>query len=328
MDKEKYKDVKSILDIPREDRIKFIENTISSDSYYTEETGDFHVISLNANEVIERFFKYNKSSPLIIKGQDKIYFEPDADLLSRNSYVAAQAKYATHFVTGSPPDGSRRFYDSSKVSLIPRIIDAVQNPDRRLKQHKKESIIYVKQIKTKKYCCSIFRIELYQDGDLRAVTAFYSDEKYIKTKEAFNFWSNAPFQIFTEKSPSDETASRLSGDTDISRAQDKDTNNNDTNKDNDKKMHMGGKIKNLIEFIEKKGKVIWEYQVDESAHHGSGSAIMYDYNGRAYEIVTWNKNAEQHRVGEKTIAIEEKKVSRGEAVKQFFDNINWLITGE
>jgi hypothetical protein len=142
---------------------------------------------------------------------------------------------------------------------------------------------------------------------------------YIKTKKASNFWSDAPFSNLTEQPPAGKVISGLSGDTDVSRTQDKDKDNNDVD---GKNLGKGGSVENLIKIVEKSGKIRQEYQIEESAYKGSGSAIMYDYNGRTYEIVTWNDDAQEHKAGEKTIAIGEIKKNG------LLEGIDWLITGK
>lgn len=71
----------------------------------------------------------------------------------------------------------------------------------------------------------------------------------------------------------------------------------------------GGKIsqkeleKNTtIAKIEDEGKELRNYSVDESEDTmNAGDAYIYEYKGRKYQIITWNKNAKEHEIGEKTI---------------------------
>lgn len=61
-------------------------------------------------------------------------------------------------------------------------------------------------------------------------------------------------------------------------------------------------LENLIDIIEEKGVIIDEYPVDESQEIiNAGDAVVYEYNGRKYEIITWNEEAVKHRQGDKEI---------------------------
>jgi len=327
---EKYKDEKNILDIPKEDRILFIEEILINDPYFTDDKGHYGVIAEKANQLIESFFEYSKENPIMTEWGDRIFFEPNLKSLKEKSYVIAQAKYAVHFVTKSSHDDKKRYYERSKTLVLPFLLDALINPDEVLNQKDKHgSTIYVKEIKSKRYCCSVLRAEFNEDGSLRAITAYYtSKKKSIESKKASGFWSNAFYGSRIKKSPPDIATSGLSGDTDIPRAQqDKDTDNSESG---NTKMMRGGKaenIENLIKNVERYGKIRWKYQVEETEYKGSGSAIMYDWDGKAYEIVTWNKGSIEHRPFSKTIAIETspKKLT---SVRKILNGINWLITGE
>jgi hypothetical protein len=71
--------------------------------------------------------------------------------------------------------------------------------------------------------------------------------------------------------------------------------------------------KSLIEEIEKYGKELYEYAVEE--YHNTlngkaiyekelaGTAIVYEYAGKQYEIITWNENSKEHEEGEKSIKV-------------------------
>ena len=87
---EKYKNVKSILDIPRDERIIFIAEAIEKDPFYTERKGSYILIAEKANEIIDKFFHIDKENPIYVKG-DVVYFEPDKRMIARDGYVVAQA---------------------------------------------------------------------------------------------------------------------------------------------------------------------------------------------------------------------------------------------
>jgi len=73
--------------------------------------------------------------------------------------------------------------------------------------------------------------------------------------------------------------------------------------------------KSLIEEIEKYGKELYEYSVEEYQHpldgdthtiyekELAGVAIVYEYAGNQYEITTWNENSKEHEEGKKTIKV-------------------------
>lgn len=328
---EKYKDVSTILEIPKEDRILFIEEAIAADTYYTEEKGSYNLMAVAGNEIIEKYFHINKNNPHSVKGE-LIYFEPDNRTIKRDGYVAAQAKYGVHFITHKSGDGKRRFYAGHKNSASKYILEVITNPIERVVQTKghgrQEGIVYIAKIEIDNYCCMILRIEVSNTGRLEIVTVYPEQTKEdIEKKKASGVWSDAPFGNFTEPLSSGGVATRRSDNPIISRAQYKDNNNLESD---NKKLKNGGdaeNIENLIKIVEKLGKIRWKYQVEESAYNGSGSGVMYDYNGRAYEIVTWNKDAEQHEAGEKTIAIGEKKIVKRNLLERLFGGIDWLITG-
>jgi hypothetical protein len=71
-------------------------------------------------------------------------------------------------------------------------------------------------------------------------------------------------------------------------------------------------MKKLIEEVEKYGKELYEYSVEEYQHpldgehtiyekEWAGTAIVYEYADKNYEIITWNENSRNHEEGEKTI---------------------------
>ena len=73
-------------------------------------------------------------------------------------------------------------------------------------------------------------------------------------------------------------------------------------------MEKGGKagkkkLENMISEIESDGEVIEEYPVDDGYISNAGDAVEYRYEGKHYEIITWNDRAEEHEDGEKTIRI-------------------------
>ena len=58
----------------------------------------------------------------------------------------------------------------------------------------------------------------------------------------------------------------------------------------------------MILEIEESAEKIASYPVDESQKiSNAGDAIAYEYDGKQYEIITWNERAEEHQTGEKTI---------------------------
>lgn len=294
-------DYKDILDMTREERIAFIKKALMEDSYYSEKRGSFDLISEQANDIIEKHFHINKNTPLVVHG-DKIYFEPDNRTMKRDGYVVAQAKYAIHFITST--SGEIRIYDKQKANAVKDLMDAIRTPDERLKQ-KSGEIIYVKKIEDENYCCPVLRLEINRDGNLMLVT-FMPEKKsgYIQKKKASGDWSDASFGHSAPKLPSGEITSSISGSVNDAGAYNKDSNNSES--EPPKNMRNGGKIEDLIQIVENQGKIEMEYSIDESIEvSNAGDAIMYRLDGLAYEIVTWNKNAEKHRAGEKTIAIGE-----------------------
>lgn len=69
---------------------------------------------------------------------------------------------------------------------------------------------------------------------------------------------------------------------------------------------MSKKIKHTdlpsIADIEDEGNKIDSYPIDESMDNpNAGDAVVYDYNGKKYQVITWNEKAEQQRAGDKTI---------------------------
>ena len=66
---------------------------------------------------------------------------------------------------------------------------------------------------------------------------------------------------------------------------------------------MAKKDKILIELLEAEGKEISFYPVDESQLvTNAGDAVVYLYLGRKYEIITWNKRADEHEEGSQEVA--------------------------
>ena len=293
---------KNILEMPREERIALILKAVREDPYYSEKNGSFETMSEKANEVIEKYFHIGKENPLHVD-QDRVYFEPDSRLIGRDGYVVAQGKYGTHFVTYKQND--IRFYDKQKVRNIDIFMEVISEPHERLKQ-KNGNIVYLRKIDVDNSCCFILRYEINAKGNLTFVGLLPEQtNKQIQKKKASNDLSDAPFGHFPPNLPSEEITSRISGSSvNDPDAYNKDNNNNDTTKKN---LHMGGNVENLIEIVERDGEIRWQYEVDESQDRGgTGSATLYDYNDTAYEIITWNKDAEEHEPGSKTIGIGEK----------------------
>lgn len=52
--------------------------------------------------------------------------------------------------------------------------------------------------------------------------------------------------------------------------------------------------------IEQEGKLVDEYPVDELSNPNCGDAKVYLYEGKYYEIITWNDYALEHEEGEIT----------------------------
>lgn len=56
------------------------------------------------------------------------------------------------------------------------------------------------------------------------------------------------------------------------------------------------------EDLENHGNEIDRYPVDESqTASNAGDAVLYEMNGRKFEVITWNDNAEDHEPGETTV---------------------------
>lgn len=69
------------------------------------------------------------------------------------------------------------------------------------------------------------------------------------------------------------------------------------------KMEKGGTIESLIPAIEADGEFIQDYPVDESqTNSNAGDAVVYWFDNGAYEIITWNERAENHKAGDKEIS--------------------------
>jgi hypothetical protein len=59
----------------------------------------------------------------------------------------------------------------------------------------------------------------------------------------------------------------------------------------------------LIHDIEVDGDLLDTYSVDESqAVSNAGDAELYFYNGKRYEIITWNNQAMEHKTGNKNMS--------------------------
>jgi len=69
------------------------------------------------------------------------------------------------------------------------------------------------------------------------------------------------------------------------------------------------KTQKLIEEIEKYGKVLFEYSVEETNDEEdeffskvwAGDCVVYEYALKKYEITTWNENSINYDEGEKTL---------------------------
>lgn len=50
-------------------------------------------------------------------------------------------------------------------------------------------------------------------------------------------------------------------------------------------------------------EIVDRYPVDESANVcNAGDAVVYNYWGRKYEVITWNENAVEHESGEISVS--------------------------
>jgi hypothetical protein len=59
----------------------------------------------------------------------------------------------------------------------------------------------------------------------------------------------------------------------------------------------------LISLVEDGGNEVINYPVDESQTiSNAGDAVQYTYEGKRYEIITWNENADEHDPESKTIS--------------------------
>jgi hypothetical protein len=59
----------------------------------------------------------------------------------------------------------------------------------------------------------------------------------------------------------------------------------------------------LISLVEDGGYEVINYPVDESQTiSNAGDAVQYTYEGKRYEIITWNENADEHDPESKTIS--------------------------
>jgi hypothetical protein len=67
-----------------------------------------------------------------------------------------------------------------------------------------------------------------------------------------------------------------------------------------------------IEEVERFGKELFSYSVHEEISNDredepmyesvyAGDAVVYEYAGQQYEVITWNENSEIHEEGNKTI---------------------------
>lgn len=55
--------------------------------------------------------------------------------------------------------------------------------------------------------------------------------------------------------------------------------------------------------LEDEGIVLEQYPVDESQSvSNAGDAVVYNWNDRFFEVITWRDNAEDHREGEVKIS--------------------------
>jgi hypothetical protein len=298
-------DYRSILEMPREKRIEFILKSLREDPYYSEKRGGFELIAEKVNEIAEKYFPIDRENPIHIKG-DSVYFEPDERTIKRDGYLVAQAKYATHLVSFTP-DKTIRFYDKQKVRNIDIIMEVIKNPDARFVQ-KNGNIVYLKNVSVDNSCCSIFRFEINVNGNLTMVGLMPEQrDKDVRKRKASGFWSDASFGHFPPKLPSEKVTPNVSGSgNDDTGAYNKDINNTD------KTMKKGGKTDSSWQLIENQGERIVEYPVDESMEvANAGSAIVYRFKGKDYEIITWNKHAKEHRVGDKTIGVGEERMTAG-----------------
>lgn len=58
----------------------------------------------------------------------------------------------------------------------------------------------------------------------------------------------------------------------------------------------------LISMVEEDGDEISNYPVDESQTiSNAGDAVQYMYDGKKYEIITWNEGADEHEPESKEI---------------------------
>lgn len=61
--------------------------------------------------------------------------------------------------------------------------------------------------------------------------------------------------------------------------------------------------KELISVVEAGGDELSNYPVDESQTiSNAGDAVQYMYEGKKYEIITWNEGADEHEPESKTIS--------------------------
>ena len=322
MSKEKYK---NILDIQKADRIELIKKVLNENEFYSDEKANFYLMANMANDFMEAHIVFDKHNPIKNKLGDSVYFEPDSRHIDREGYLIAQIEYALHFITGDNPLKTKRFYDSAKAGVIVYIVDVIANPDKKFFQDANGNIIYLKQIIVGNICCTVLRAEIDSSGALRVITVLPNQRlKDIRKKETSGRWRpDVSSSRYIEKSPPDATQPSTNGDINDTESSSKDNDNSDT------KLRKGGKIKNLTKIIEKDGKIVMKYKVDEYASSGTGSATMYDFKGERYEIITWNKKSDEHRAGETTFGVE---IYRAENENKnilitFFKDVDWIITG-
>ena len=298
----------NILEMPREERIAFIIKTLSEDVYYSEKTLLFPELAKKTNDVLETYLRFDFEHPIINKLGDKIYFTPDARLVQRDGFIAAQIKYGVHFITSSSLDKTKRFWDAQKESLLLFLMEILLYPEGKFIQNDEhKSIIFVKEVTDRNHCCVILRVVLSSDGELMVVTMLpEKNAKYISKRKASGFWLDAPSIVpYVEESSPNVRQPKANDDIVRPESNSKDNNNSDAK--NKETMESGGKVKDLIELVEKQGIIIMQYPVDEYEASMAGSAVLYNLNGRKHEIVTWNSRSDEHVAGAKTIASEEMK---------------------
>jgi len=62
-------------------------------------------------------------------------------------------------------------------------------------------------------------------------------------------------------------------------------------------------MKPNIQDVLENGEFLYDYPIDESqTNSNAGDAEVFEYEGKKYEIITWNDRAIEHEEGEKEIA--------------------------